>query len=131
MKKTIKVFLSIICILVIAFFTNGYLNGSFEYELELELDPPKEFCWAEYQYPSNLRHWIGGFKRIEMLDGGISEVGSKYKISFELKGSQEFFIQEIQKISHPEILECEIQNDKIIGEMAIRFSGETKTTLTY
>ena len=84
--KVLRYILGLIVLLLIAFFTLGFLNPEISYETRTEIQASVEETFAVFNDPERMGEWLVGFHSMENISGNDNEVGSKWKLRFEENG---------------------------------------------
>ena len=64
--KTVKVILTIIVILTLAFFATGIIVKETTYQATVSIKKPIEVVFAEFNTPENTKNWIPEIKKFEV-----------------------------------------------------------------
>ena len=55
-----------------------------KYQLEIDINLPREKMIELFDNPDNMKHWQPGFQSFEHLSGSPGEVGARYKIIYQM-----------------------------------------------
>ena len=93
--KTVKVILTIIVILTLAFFATGIIVKETTYQATVSIKKPIEVVFAEFNTPENTKNWIPEIKKFEVVNENYGKTGSVYDIVVE---NQDQEIKMTQKV---------------------------------
>jgi hypothetical protein len=97
----------------------------------IEVKADQQSTWNVFQNPARMKQWIEGFKRIEMLEGSIGQVGSTYRLLFVQNGEENELFQEITEIEAPVVFSYNMHNDFLVGSSTTTMTEENGiTTIT-
>lgn len=128
MKKFLKYFLIVIVLIVIIFFSLGFLFRQHDYTIITTVNAPVEKTFAVFNDTTKLKEWLTGFKSIENIRGKPNEIGSKWKVVFEENGSEISMNETIVAFKENELVSFNIANDFIKSKNEIRFIPKGNTT---
>ena len=78
--KFLKIVVYAIIALIVLFFLMGILKPTVQYGHEITVDKSAKEAWAVHQDESQYGEWLEGFKSIDLVEGNMGEIGSKYKV---------------------------------------------------
>lgn len=93
--KTIKVILSIISALVLAFFLTGLIVKETNYSAEISVNKPLKEVFKLFNEPGNVQQWIPEIKSIDTLKLNPSFTGSEFKMVVDNQGQEITMIEKI------------------------------------
>jgi hypothetical protein len=125
--KILKITAVILALLVILFFSIGFVKPSFDYGNTITVNAPKEKCWALYTDFSARQKWVDGFKEEKLLRGNPLTIGSQYQTTIE-SGEVMIMQEKIITIVPNEKLEWDLTNDVLNSKYSYEFTGSGMTT---
>lgn len=111
--KILKWTMGIISALVIAFFSIGVFNPSFNYHSETIINASAETTWNVFSDPNQMSNWLTGFKSMIITKGSPNTVGSEYDLAFSISGEEMLMHEIITSFEPNKRMSFEILNDDI------------------
>ncbi len=99
MRKSVKVLLYLLIILLLVFVLPGIFTGKIHFNTKTEIQKPLSSVFVTIGDPARLAHWMTGFEKIEHLKGMPFCEGSSYRLTMNLNGKRFKIIEEIEKIT--------------------------------
>jgi uncharacterized membrane protein len=93
--KTVKIIISIISVLTLAFFVTGIVIKETTYAAEVTINKPISYVFKEFNKHENSKNWIPEIKSFEAVNENFGKTGSVYDITIENQGQE---IKMTQKI---------------------------------
>ena len=121
MKKTWKILLSLLFLLLLVFLLPGMINKEVTFHTKLKINKPLSSVYITMGDPGRLSHWMTGFKKIEHLQGMPFCEGSKYRLTFSDGDHTYTIIEEIIKITWKKRLVVDMHADEMDIRMDLFF----------
>jgi uncharacterized protein YndB with AHSA1/START domain len=86
--KTVKIIISIISVLTIAFLGTGIVIKETTYAAEVTIDKPISLVFEEFNKHENSKNWIPEIKSFETVNENFGKTGSVYNIIIENQGQE-------------------------------------------
>jgi len=131
MKFLKYLFFSIVGFILI-FLAIGILKPTVKYGHEITVNKPLKEAWAVHQDASKYGDWLAGFKSIDLTEGQLNAVGSKYKVVVNPGEGQEDFIMTETIISKKDFdhIGLNFDSEMMIFDQTTSFSeSDGKTTI--
>ena len=128
MKKFLKYFLIAIILIVIVFFSLGFIFRQHEYTIITTVNAPVEETFAIFNDTSKIKEWLPGLKSMELIKGNMKEVGSKLKVVFFDHGKEIVMTETITAFKENELVTFNIANEFMKSKNEIRFLPKGNTT---
>lgn len=126
MIKFLKIAVGLLLLLFVLFLGVGLLSSSFEYENRITIERTPEQVWTVFTDQERMGDWLDGFVRIENLSGNPMEVGSRWKLVFDMDGEVVELIEEMTVIEPNRRFAFNLETDPFSGTTDVRLtpSGE-------
>lgn len=111
--KIIKWTMGIMSALVIAFFSIGVFNPSFNYHCNTIINASAETTWNIFSDPDQMSNWFTDFKSMTITKGLSGAVGSEYDLVFIISGEEMLMHKIITSVESNKSMTFEIMNDDI------------------
>lgn len=86
--KTVKIIISIISVLTLAFLATGIVIKETTYAAEVTIDKPINLVFKEFNKYENTKNWIAEIKSFETVNENFGKTGSVYNIIIENQGQE-------------------------------------------
>lgn len=86
--KTVKIIISIISVLTLAFLATGIVIKETTYAAEVTIDKPISLVFKEFNKYENTKNWIAEIKSFETVNENFGKTGSVYNIIIENQGQE-------------------------------------------
>ena len=127
LKKLIIGLVSIVVLLVAAFFCAGFLYPAVEYTTTVEINKPRDVTW---QVMRGRKDWIYGFKSYEQLSGTPNEPGNRARVTVVRDGRETIFETQLLDIKPPEYAITQFTNEMLTHDATVMLSETNgKTTI--
>ncbi|MEZ5345172.1 MAG: SRPBCC family protein [Pyrinomonadaceae bacterium] len=128
-KKILVVGIFIVLLLVAAFFAMGLIFPNIEAKSEVEIDKPVEVVWAYFTDESKAGEWIDSLRKIETIKGARTEVGSKFRMTFDEDGREIVMTQTITELKPQEVFAFRLENEVMGDDVRVTFRGNGEKTI--
>ncbi len=91
--KILKYLLILVLVLIVGFFSLGFITPSVSYDSVITVDKPIEEAWAVMADESRVSEWLEDVKRLEPVSGTPNTVGAVSNI-YVNNGGEEMMMQE-------------------------------------
>ncbi len=129
MKKLLSIGLSIIVLLVGAFFAVGVFVPNYRYSTRVEIDRPIDAAWDYFADETKAKDWIKGLQSMELIGGEPRTVGSKYRMEFEQDGRHMVMTETVTDYVPRERFAFILENEVIRSEATVKFTSINGRTL--
>jgi uncharacterized protein YndB with AHSA1/START domain len=129
--KALKILLGIVVLGVIALLGVGLATPEFEYENEVVIDKPVATVWAVFTDESRMKDWLFGLVKVENLAGKPLEVGSRWRLEFEVDGEEVIVDETVTAVEPNRRYAFDATTDVFTGPTEITFTeldGRTKVS---
>lgn len=86
--KAVKIILSIVVVLSVAFFATGLIIKETNYTAEIEVDKPLSETFALFNDMSKIKQWVPEYQSVEVVNKNSGITGSVYNIVVEHNGQK-------------------------------------------
>lgn len=126
MKKVLvilAVILGLPCLLGASIFGYAATIDEFGYETRTRIDRPVQRVWDVLMDEEKAPEWLIGLESIENVSGEPLEVGSVWKLHFEMDGRPFDMLETVTACTPPTLYAFDIENDYFTGNTAIRLEA--------
>lgn len=123
MMKLLKIIVIAIALIVAGFFAMGIVFSEVKYGHTITVSKPINEAWAISQDESKFQLWLEGFQSIELIEGEMFEVGSKYRVIVNPgEGQPEFeMIETLVALNPPNSITMHFDSEMMFFEQTMAF----------
>lgn len=123
MMKLLKIIVIAIALIVAGFFAMGIVFSEVKYGHTITVSKPINEAWAISQDESKFHLWLEGFQSIELIEGEMFEVGSKYRVIVNPgEGQPEFeMIETLVALNPPNSITMHFDSEMMFFEQTMAF----------
>lgn len=123
MMKLLKIIVIAIALIVAGFFAMGIVFSEVKYGHTITVSKPINEAWAISQDESKFQLWLEGFQSIELIEGEMFEVGSKYRVIVNPgEGQPEFeMIETLVALNPPNSITMHFDSEMMVFEQTMAF----------
>ena len=93
--KAIKIILSVISILVVAFLITGLVVKETTYKTQVVINKPVEEVFKLFTTIDSVQNWVTDIKSIEVINQNPNIIGSTYKMKVDNRGDEVTMTQKV------------------------------------
>ena len=127
--KALKYILLGFGVIILSFFSMGFMHASFTYENEVQVNSTIDHSFEIFTNDSLGPKWLIGLKGYDVIEGAPHQPGSKFLMKFESEGQSFEFVETLTDFIPNEKFVFTMETEYFDGEVSITFTESNGGTL--
>ncbi len=120
--------IGIVILLLLTFFGFGLVVPSYQYQVDIVIDQPKETSFSYFRHYDFMGEWVEGFEDVNVLEGDGYSEGSVNELYFIEDGKEKVAIETIVLHEDPDRVEIQIAYDRYVDDVEVVFKERNNHT---